>query len=73
MRVNSDPTNFKYTCKESEITSNYEWLYQTEVSFRANVKLWEPANNTLLCDRNYTSIRTDHKLYKRWLDATNCF
>jgi len=40
MSVNSDSTDFKYTCKESEITSNYEWLYQTEVSFRANVKLW---------------------------------
>ena len=73
MSVNSDSTDFKYTRKESEITCLYEWLYRTEVRFIETVKLWEPANDTSLCDRNYTSIKTDHKLYKRWLDATNWF
>ncbi|KNZ47017.1 hypothetical protein VP01_6752g1 [Puccinia sorghi] len=73
MSVHSESSDFKYTCKDAQITCDYEWLHQVEKSFKATVALWEPVNDTSLADRNYTSISSDHQLYKRWLDATNWF
>ncbi|KNZ50440.1 hypothetical protein VP01_4425g1 [Puccinia sorghi] len=62
-----------YCTVETQINLDYEWLFFTKNSFKSTVAPWEPDGITILADCTYTSISPDHKLYKRWLDATNWF